>query len=84
MTNAGAMKKVQKWWYGNSKEVAIWTGERIQSCWNLERRRWHFNGIGKMARNLKKMERKEEVNQKEKQEQSQKMPDLFRFAECRL
>lgn len=59
MTNAGAMKNVQKWCYGNP----IWTGERIQSCWNLERRRRHFDGLGKMARNLKKMERKEEANQ---------------------
>ena len=66
MNNVGAMKEVQNKCYRNSKEVDI-----KSSCWNPERRRWLLDGIGRMARNWKKMRREEETNQRGQQEPSQ-------------
>lgn len=57
----------------------------IQKRWKSgQEKEFNFAGIWKgecgiqMARNLKKVERKEEANQ-EQQEQSQEVQDLFRF-----
>lgn len=81
-------KKVQKKCYRNSKEVGIRKGERKSVLlWESGKEKVLLDGIGRLARNLKKMGRKEETNQKGQQEQShrgQKLQDLFRkvqFAE---